>query len=140
VLSYAIVDASVEYTGTERINVGGVWIGAQPALAICESLRDREIMLLRCNEDWEVVSCASCESIEEARDDAERYYRGVSRLWTDRGVSREEAEAFDRERWGELVCSFCDRTPDHFDKIVTAADGGASICNECVARVRELMG
>lgn len=55
VLLYAVLDDSVRYTGRACVIVGGTVIDPVPRLAICLNLYDDDILLLRCDDEWNVV-------------------------------------------------------------------------------------
>ncbi|WP_217647935.1 hypothetical protein, partial [Dokdonella immobilis] len=104
VLAYAIVSDSVVFTGRLRLFVGDAWLGRVPRLAICE-YREREelavlqgseprtsseLVVLHCNENWEVLGFAGWngagvappESVSEVVSIMERYYAGLQSDWT----------------------------------------------------------
>ena len=72
-----------------RLNVDGAWIGRVPNLAICEWDVRHELMLMHCDEQWNVVGvqgwnapgAAPPKSVAEVVALAERYYRGLGSAW-----------------------------------------------------------
>jgi len=129
VLSYAFVD-DCEFQGSSLF-VDGVPLGRVPCLAITKPFGTTEVELLRCDLDWAFLGVSPHGSVEAARARAEREYRGSSALWRDTTYSEEESRAFREASWGEMRCSFCRRSPDHFQALVSSASG-ASVCNECL--------
>jgi hypothetical protein len=132
VLSYAVVD-SCAFQGSSLF-VDGVPLGPVPCLAVTQAFGTAEVALLRCNVEWRFLGVSAHESVEAARACAEREYPGSSALWRDISYSEQESKGFREESWGDLRCSFCGRSPDHFEALVSSASG-ASICNECLAEL-----
>lgn len=82
VLRYAILDASVSYTGRISIYVDGKRLGPVPRLALCENLaQDDDYLLLYCNDDWEVLGAGGFGTLQEALAYAEAGYAGVGGKW-----------------------------------------------------------
>lgn len=131
VLEYAILDGSVGFSGKSRVSVESPELGRVPRLAIGEALEAGKVLLLYCNEAWSVLAAAGYRSPTHAKARAERTYPGVSRLWVDAGISREEALAYVEEESRDFKCSFCGRRPDQVRNLL--AQGTARICNLCVA-------
>jgi hypothetical protein len=80
VLEYAILDESVTYSGHSSLFVGNVKehlkeLGPVPRLAIAQDLKTGEIMLLHCDQDWEVLGLGgNYDSVAKAKASAERAY------------------------------------------------------------------
>src|SRR5438445_13693576 len=60
VLEYAVLDESVTYSGHSSLFVGNIneglkELGPVPCLAIAQDLKTGEIMLLHCDEEWDVL-------------------------------------------------------------------------------------
>lgn len=134
VLEYAVVQPD-SYSGRERLVVDGEPLGPVSCLAISQSLLDDEILCFRCDRGWRALGITAHPSIAEAKHSAEVAYPGVSRRWIRLGVSRADAEAFRDSEWGDLRCSFCGLTPDHYAQLI-ASDLGPSVCNRCIAKLR----
>jgi len=89
VLAYAIVDASVQFTGKLHLFHGDQRVGPVPGLAICRDPRMKELLLLHCDNEWNVVGGqiwnASDQppvtTIDEVKSRAENYYAGISARW-----------------------------------------------------------
>jgi hypothetical protein len=89
VLAYAAVPHNAEFTGVLQLNVDGTWIGRVPHLAICEWDVRSELMLMHCDERWNVIGvqawnalgAAAPETVAEVVDQAGRYYRGLESAW-----------------------------------------------------------
>ena len=60
-------------------------LGPFAALAICKHIDDSGYCLFYCDENWNVQSDGWYESIEEAKDQAEFEYEGVSACWVRAG-------------------------------------------------------
>ena len=54
VLSYAILDSSVIYTGKASVYYNGKLVGPVPKLAICQNKGETEVLLFYCNDKWGV--------------------------------------------------------------------------------------
>ena len=89
VLEYAIIDASVNFTGKLHLYHGDKRVGAVPALAICRDPGMKELLLLHCDETWNVVggqiwnapNHPPVTTVEEMKARAENYYSGISTKW-----------------------------------------------------------
>lgn len=130
VLEYAIVDDSVAYTGKQTLYVDGKLLGPVPRLAICRDLGDGTLNLFYCDESWGVLGASGGDSIEETKRSAEGAYRGITQNWQPSEVSREQAQQFQDDLMGGLMCSFCGKRPEQIQSLVRSAH--AAICNECV--------
>ena len=69
-------------------------------LVVALNLYEDDFLLLRCTDNWEVLGVSGHASLAEARDSAERTYRGISAEWlafreltTEERVEVEEARA-----------------------------------------------
>src|SRR5262245_28609914 len=131
VLEYAVLDGSVGFSGKSRAFVENRELGRVPRLVIAEGLEAAEVLLLYCDDEWSVLAAAGMRSSSHAKARAERTYPGVSRLWVNAGVSKEEALAYAEEESRDFKCSFCGRRPDQVRNLL--AQGAARICNLCVA-------
>ena len=58
-------------------------LGPAHALAICAGAGDAAFYLFYCDADWQVLADTWHASLEEAKEQAEFEYEGVSRLWKD---------------------------------------------------------
>jgi hypothetical protein len=131
VLEYAILDGSVGFSGKSRVFVESRELGRVPRLVIAEGLEAANVVLLYCDDEWSVLAAAGVRSPDDAKARAEQTYPGVSRIWVDAGVSREQAVAYAEEESRDFKCSFCGRRPDQVRNLL--AQGEARICNVCVA-------
>jgi len=138
--------AVVEYAGTaelifaghSELFVDGVELGRVPWLAIGEGLRAGEqVLLLHCDEAWNVIGMSAHASVIEAKTRAERLYPGVADAWVQRAISRAEAVAYLDEISRDEKCSFCGRRPDEVARIIQRGD--ARICDFCVRGCHELL-
>ncbi len=73
------VDERHRHTGNCRQIVGGVVQGPVRALAICQV--GSSYYLYGCDEEWNVVTDTWHETLEDAMDQAEFEYEGVSSTW-----------------------------------------------------------
>jgi hypothetical protein len=134
VVAYAVLDASIPYSGRGGLVVNGKKLGRVPRLAITRSGTD--VLLLHCNRAWKVLGAAAFASTGEAEQSAERSYPGIAGKWQRMRVTRRQAEAFLKALWKGQECSFCHRRPDQADKIV-AGRSGVRICDICIREIRE---
>lgn len=72
------------------------------------------------------------ETIEAAKASAERAYRGITQKWIDTGVTEQEAITWMRENIKDMSCSFCDRVPGDFERLIENKAGTVRVCNYCV--------
>src|SRR5439155_25561856 len=68
---------------------------------------------------------------------AERAYHGVSSCWMDAKISHEEALKFRDEMWAEQRCSFCDKIPPDFNKMIER--NNVRICDLCIAEFQKIL-
>ena len=72
VLEYAVLPKSTKFAGANMINwLEGKAIGSVPCLAIVESLRDGELILVYCDRDWSIRAFSTHESVARAKKRAE---------------------------------------------------------------------
>jgi len=89
VLEYAIVDPSVRYTGRLHLYHGDTRVGPVPRLAIGQNPDMKELLLLHCDEHWNVLGAqiwnapgqVTVTSVDEVKARAENYYAGISAKW-----------------------------------------------------------
>lgn len=81
VLLYALVDDSVKYTGRAYVVVEDKIIDPVPRLAICRNLYDDDILLLHCDDEWNVLGAGGYGTVEKARARAETAYKGIDGKW-----------------------------------------------------------
>jgi hypothetical protein len=81
VLFYAVVDASVRYTARGFVIVDGKVIDPVPRLAISRNLYGDDILVCRCDDDWNVLGVAAYASVEEAQERTEKVYAGITAKW-----------------------------------------------------------
>ncbi len=93
---------------------------------------DLGALLFRCSEDWEVLGTSGADTVQAAKEHAERNYPGVSARWIDVNTSAEDALRYYDEEAGGLKCSFCGRRP--FDLKAWVEGKGAVICSECIEK------
>lgn len=130
VLAFAILNDTIKHSGRTSLYVGGKELGPVPRLAICESASSTGVLLFHCDADWNVLGNTGCESVADAKDDAEITYPGVSAYWVDVQVTAEEAARYLDETFAGECCSFCGRRPDQLDQMISK--NSARICNHCI--------
>jgi hypothetical protein len=131
VLEYAVLGASVRYSGHSSLFVEGKELGPVPRLAICQPFDEAEFVLLHCDDEWEVLGAAGYASLAEAKGRAERIYPGVSACWIDRYITEAEAKDYVEREFGHERCRFCGKLPVDVERMVVHARGGP-ICNFCI--------
>lgn len=99
VLFYAVLDESVKYTGRAYVIIDGNIIDPVPRLAICHNLYDDDILLFRCDEQWNVLGAGGFGTVENAQANAESAYAGVGGKWQKfRPLTPEEMAAVEATR------------------------------------------
>ena len=81
VILYSRIDERHTSTEACRHFVDGQLIGPAWGLAICQFDGDDGFYLFRCSDDFTPVTDTYHDSIEEAKEQAEAEYRGVSQTW-----------------------------------------------------------
>jgi hypothetical protein len=81
VIQFSPLDARHKHTGNCRQIVGGVLQGPAAGLAICQYRGDSSFYLFGCNANWEPITDTCHLSLEEAKQQAEFEYEGISRTW-----------------------------------------------------------
>jgi len=134
VIAYAFVDDSVQWTGRQTLLVGGKQLGPVPRLALCQNVSGglRDILVFHCNNEWDVLGVSGGETIEAAKASAERAYRGITQKWIDTGVTEQQAIAWMKENIKDMSCSFCDRVPGDFERLIENKAGTVRVCNYCI--------
>jgi len=134
VIAFAILDESVQWTGRQKLIVGGKELGPVPRLALCQNVSGglKDILVFHCNDEWEVLGVSGADTLEAARNSAERAYRGVSEKWVSTNVTEEDAKAWILENYRDMSCSFCGRDPGEFQRMVESKSGDVRICNYCI--------
>jgi hypothetical protein len=139
VIAYAIVDSEVEWTGRQRLFVGGELLGCVPRLAICQNVSGplTDILLLHCDESWASLGCSGGPTVDDVKAIAERAYRGITAKWVETGVTAEQAESWIRENHADDICSFCGSLPTAYENAFYG--NRAAICFGCVRKLHEAM-
>lgn len=135
-IAYAVLDKSIPYAGRGSIFVGGKVLRRVPRLALTRS--GGETFVVYCSQAWKVLTMFGYPSVSEAKRSAERHYPGVSRRWRPVHVTQQQVDRYLRALWNGLECSFCDRRPDQFEKMV-ARGRRVRICDICVREISETM-
>jgi len=103
-LFYAVNDESVEFTGGIDLFVGNPKnmnkLGEMPFLAICQNYcPPQDILLFFCDQNWEPQGAIGLQSIEAAKEKAEKGYKGISKNWATFAISNAEVNQFLREEY-----------------------------------------
>jgi hypothetical protein len=77
------------------------------------------------------------ESLARAKDHVERSYPGIGKHWTDTNISKDAANAYLKDQWGDDVCLFCGRMPHEVVQLFVGPNG--RICDVCVREFRALL-
>lgn len=130
VVSYAFVD-DIPYLRADSPFVDGEAIEPVPRLAIAVGLAGPTApFIFHCDENWISLGASGAETIEQAKQDAERNYPGVADRWIDTNVTVEEALAFYDSETAGLKCSFCGKRPFQVEGLIEGPK--ATICRGCV--------
>jgi len=81
VICFTPIDSRHRHTGNCRQNVDGALQGAAAGLAICQYEGQDGYYLFGCNTKWESVTDTWHQTLEEAKEQAEFEYEGVSETW-----------------------------------------------------------
>ena len=57
-------------------------MGAMAALAICQPPGAQEFYLFGCDADWNVVTDTWHQNLDQAKEQAEFEYEGISKTWS----------------------------------------------------------
>jgi len=99
VLLYAVLDDSVTYTGRAYVIVDGTIIDPVARLAIGQNLYDDDVLLLRCDDEWNVLGVGGYGTVERAQASAETAYAGIGAKWQRfRPLTPEELAAVEETR------------------------------------------
>ncbi len=75
---YSKIDERHKHTGNCKQIVAGELMGASIGLAICQYENESSFYLFGCDEKWNTLTDTLHETLEEAKDQAEFEYEGVS--------------------------------------------------------------
>jgi hypothetical protein len=81
ILCYSFIDQRHRPTGACAHRVDGELVGAASGLAVCRYGEDAGVILYYCDERWQVMTHAHHQTLDEAKDQAEFEYEGVSATW-----------------------------------------------------------
>jgi hypothetical protein len=137
VIAYAIVDDSVTFIERGNFFVDGKLLGAVPRLAICQNVNEDDIMIFHCDNKWNVLGVAGGNaSVEEAKQWAERSYKGLMNKWVPTGTTEEEVIAYLDDEFANEKCSFCGKWPLDVELMIGEK---VRICNFCVDKFYEIL-
>ena len=81
VICYTFVDGRHTPTGNCEQIVAGVLQGPAQGLAICQYKGEDAFYLFGCDAEWNTVTDTWHETLDDAMDQAEFEYSGVSKTW-----------------------------------------------------------
>jgi hypothetical protein len=81
VVCYTPLDHRHRFTGACKQIVRGELMGAMAGLAICQYAGEDAFYLFGCDSDWQNVTDTWHQTLEEAQQQAEFEYEGVSATW-----------------------------------------------------------
>lgn len=81
VLYYTSIDERHMPTGATQHWVADELLGSAAGLAICQYNKDDAFYLFYCDRAWNVITDTCHQSLEDAFDQAELEYQGVSQTW-----------------------------------------------------------
>ena len=104
-LFFAYNDIDVKFTDKIDLFVGKIGdltrLGEMPCIAICSNfVSPKNILLFFCNTDWSSEGAISFKTIDEAKNKAEKGYRGISAHWKKSPYSKGEIDDYIREVYG----------------------------------------
>lgn len=136
ILSYAVVDDTVAYKEQDSHFIDCLPLGPVPRLAICQDLGEPEIMIIHCDDDWDMKGVfGGYSSVEEAKSAAERSYGGLLDKWIDTSFTEDQARDYLEHEFAGEKCSFCGRIPIYVEKMI--GNDGVRICNHCIDEFHE---
>jgi hypothetical protein len=78
---YSAIDARHQHTGRTRQIVAGVLQGPLAGLAICRYDEEVGFYLFGCDGHWNTITDTWHGSLEDAKEQAEWEYAGVTQTW-----------------------------------------------------------
>jgi hypothetical protein len=81
VVLYTAIDERHSPTGRASLSVAGATGGPVAGLAICKDIGEAAYYLFYCDEDWDPLTDSWHETLDGAKDQAEREFEGVSDTW-----------------------------------------------------------
>ena len=132
-LQYAILNASVGFNAGHGLMFrDGVEIGRVPCLAICRDRDSPQFMLYYCDSDWTPLGIASYDTVDAAKQRAERIHPGSIACWMHAQFTEADAQRFLEEHFSDTRCSFCGKIPALSMAATFEGQGDARICGDCV--------
>ena len=80
-LRWSVIDERHRHNGNCRQIVGGELQGPAAGLAICRSKGEKGCYLFGCDEQWNTITDTWHESLEDALQQAEFEYEGITKTW-----------------------------------------------------------
>lgn len=100
VLYYAVLGKSIRYSDCKLMFVGPPEklkeLKKVPRVAICadELGKSDHVLLVYCSKEWEAIGSSSHDSVQAAMHRAERMYPGVSALWVEAKVTKQQEREY----------------------------------------------
>jgi hypothetical protein len=85
VICFTPIDERHHHTGNCKQIVAGIVQGPAAGLAVCQYPGENCFYLFGCNAAWGSVTDTWHETLEEAKEQAEFEYEGVSATWQEHG-------------------------------------------------------
>jgi ClpX C4-type zinc finger protein len=132
VLEYAILDDSMRSTITNNL-VSLKGPVSRLAVIAATELRGSEgrFDLVYSDREWNVLGIKPCWSTKQAKTVAEELCGGVSPLWTDAGITKEQA-AKHLDELCPMWCNFCGLSALEPGEHRFIEKNGSYICESCV--------
>jgi hypothetical protein len=132
---YAIRPRSIRFQGHRLLFRGGREVRSVPCLALGRD-RDGKVIILHCDGRWgSRVSSGHCDTVREAKADAERYYPGISKHWRKTGYTARQAR---RHLHDGPTCTRCSKRWYDVQSIVVIK-GKLTICDECIVKLHTII-
>jgi len=81
VICYSPIDHRHKFTGKTKQIVRGEIMGAMAGLAICQYAGESAFYLFGCDGNWNEITDTWHASLDEAKEQAELEYSGISQTW-----------------------------------------------------------
>jgi hypothetical protein len=135
VLTYAVIDGSINFVQKNLLYVDGKPLGPVPKLAICKVPSESEVLLCFCDEAWGMLGVSAHDSPEAAKRRAEKSYPGLRDRWQ---PYHHENEAEIDCQCFEPYCSFCGKSFAEAERMIEGKE--AWICEDCIRTASGVLG
>jgi hypothetical protein len=111
------------------------------------SAKKNSILLLFCDKSWDVKGVIEFSNIDEAKEKAEKGYKGISGKWKNIDISKEELDRYLRDEievdpntdWWKTICSFCGKEDFEETTLLGSANENVFICENCIRSLYEFI-